>query len=897
MKILDLHILNGPNYWSVRKHKLIIVKLDIEELEEFPTNRLDGFYEALQKKMPTLYNHYCSEGHPGGFFERVKKGTWIGHVFEHIALELQSLAGMECGFGRTRQAGSSKGIYNVALEFQEERAGIYAVEAAFKFTEALVNNASYNIKEDVEKLKSIYAEYCPGPSTTTILNAAKARGIPYIRLDEGSLFQLGYGINQKRINSTITENTSNIAVDLAGDKYMTKKLLKNASVPVSEGVLINQEGFLEKAILDVGYPLVIKPLNSNHGKGVTINVKTWGETLKAFKRAKVFSEQVIVEKYYPGEDYRLLVINYKLAAAAHRVPARVKGDGILTVKSLIEKANRNPMRGESHEKILTKIKIDDHTLEVLSVQGFALDSVPPTGKIVFVKQTANLSTGGTSEDVTEFVHPEIVKIAERTALTIGLDICGIDMVLADISQPMENNGVIVEVNAAPGFRMHAHPSKGKSRPVGEHVVNMLFPQHNGRIPITAITGTNGKTTTTRLLAHIAKKAGFNVGYTTTEGIHIGDTTIEEGDCTGPVSARKILCNRTVNFAILECARGGMLRAGLAFDTCDVGIVTNVAEDHIGLKDIETVEEMAKVKSVVAESVKPDGYAVLNADNDLAYRMKDNVKCNVALFSTDPLNERIKQHTKNGGLSAIYENNAIVLTRGYKKLLIEIAENIPLSFHGKALFMVENIMTATLAAHIHGISASHIAEGLRTFDTSAETNPGRLNTFTFENFTLMIDYAHNYHGIKALGSLIEQWEANHKIGIISVAGDRRDIDIINVGKAAAGIFNKIIIRIDEDKRGRADTEISGLLLKGIREVNPHMEVDIIPEELKAIQHAILNIPNGSLIVNLSEKVHDCILFAQKLQKEEPMLIGNSPQELTLNNIENRKLQHQYESTVD
>lgn len=898
MKILDLHILNGPNYWSVRKHNLIVIKLDLEELEQLPTNKIPGFYERLQKTIPTLFNHYCSENRAGGFFERVKNGTWMGHVLEHIALEIQSLAGISCGFGRTRQAGQQTGVYNVVFEYKEKRAGIFAAESAFKVTEALINNTPYNLKQDIETIKSFVAEYAPGPSTTSILNAAKERGIPFISIDEGSMFQLGYGKYQKRINTTITENTNSIAVDIASDKFLTKKILKNASVPVAEGLVIEQEIQMDKAIMEIGFPLVIKPLNSNHGKGVSTNLKTTPEALKAFRNAQLFSEQVIVERYYTGEDYRLLMIDYKLCAAAHRMPASVKGDGFSSIRTLVEKTNKSPLRGEKHEKVLTRIKIDDHTLEFLKRQNLTLDSVLPENQRVYLKQTANLSTGGTSEDVTEIVHPEIIAIAERTARSIGLDICGIDMVLKDISYPIKNNGVVIEVNAAPGFRMHTHPTHGKPRAVGEKVIDMLFPKKdNGRIPIVAITGTNGKTTTSRLIAHIVKSAGFNAGYTTTEGIYIGNQLIEEGDCTGPISAAKILCDKTVDFAVLECARGGILRSGLAFDMCDVGIVTNVAEDHLGLKDIETIEEMARVKSTVAESVNPDGYAVLNADNDFTYKMKDKVKSKVALFSTYPESERIKKHCEDGGLAAIYENGNIVLVKGNKKLLIDSVENIPLSFQGKALFMIENILAATLAAYATKIPVNNISLALRSFTSTAETNPGRLNFFTFNNFTLMIDYAHNYHGLIALGQLIKQWDCSYKTGIVSVAGDRRDVDIINVGKAAAQIFDEIIIRIDEDKRGRSDNEITALLLQGINKENPDLHVEVIPHEIEAIQYAIRNSPTGSLVVHLSEKIHNCIAFANHLKQEE---ITNA-EEFVLEEVavfsEIQKEKHTYKSTVD
>ncbi|HEX3006326.1 MAG TPA: cyanophycin synthetase [Bacteroidales bacterium] len=898
MKILDLHILNGPNYWSVRRHQLIVIKLDLEELEILPTDKIPEFYDRLKANLPSLYNHFCSEGEPGGFFERVKIGTWMGHVMEHIALEIQTLAGMDCGFGRTRQAGQQTGIYNVVFEYKAEEAGVFAAEAAFRITEAIVYNKMIDIQEYIEKLKGLAAAHCLGPSTRSIVNAATQRNIPHMRLDNNSLVQLGYGIYQRRINATITDSTSNIAVDIAGDKFLTKQILKRASVPVPEGTVISEMIQLEEALTDVGYPIVIKPLDSNHGKEVTTNINTLNEAYSAFLKAKEYSENILVEKYYGGDDYRILVINYKLSAVSRRVPAKVTGDGTSSVRALVEDTNNNPLRGIGHEKYLTKIKIDDQTVEALRRQDLTLDSVPAAGKTVFVKQTANLSTGGTSEDVTDIVHPDVVEVAERVARSIGLDICGIDLVMKDVCVPLKDSGVVIEVNAAPGFRMHTHPVNGKSRPVGDHVIEMLFPnKSNGRIPVTAITGTNGKTTTTRLLAHIAKTAGYHTGFTTTEGIYIGNKLTEEGDCTGPISGSKVLSDKSVEFAVLECARGGMLRQGLAFDYCDVGIVTNVAEDHLGLKDIETIEDMARVKSIVPESVKPDGYSILNADNDYTYHMMNKLQCRIALFSTNASSERIRQHCLNDGLAGVLENGNIVLVRGKKKLFIETVENIPLSFKGKATFMIENILAATLAAHVQSISVMNISQALRSFIPSAENSPGRLNIFDFSHFKLMIDYAHNCHGIKALGTLIKKNETPFNVGIIAVAGDRRDIDIINVGMAAADIFDKIIIRMDEDKRGRTDNEISNLLIEGIRKVKPYMPVEIIPDELQAIQHAVENAPEDSIIVHLSDNIKNCIAFAKKLQKEESPSYGKISEQKEMNaRLKQRSYQH-YESTID
>lgn len=868
MKILETNVINGPNYWSINHKKLIAATLDIEEYEELPSNKIPGFYDRMINMLPSLYSHYCSEGKQGGFLERVKDGTWMGHIVEHIALELQNLAGMECGFGRTRQMGT-EGIYQLVFSYVEKNAGIYALKAAVRIAEAIAKNLSCDLENDLLTLKKIFYKDQLGPSTSTIVKAALAQNIPYIRLDNESLVQLGYGANQCRIDATITEKTSCIGVDLASNKEKTKELLRKANIPVPDGLLISEENELFNAVAELGYPLVIKPFDGNHGKGVTINVNNDEEALVAYFRAKSNSKNVVIERFINGNDYRILVINYKFSAAALRTPAMVTGDGLHTVFELIKIANEDPNRGEGHEKILTRIFFDETTNEILKMQGHTLSTVPIKGENVFLKQTANLSTGGTSIDVTESVHPDIIRLAERAAKIIGLDICGIDIISEDISKPLKHTkSMIVEVNAAPGFRMHTHPFKGKGRDVGKDVIEMLFPEkNNGRIPIIAITGTNGKTTTTRLLSYIAKNDGFTVGYTTTEGIYIDGELIEEGDCTGPQSAQVVLKDKNVNFAVLECARGGMLREGLAFDQCKVGIVTNVAEDHIGLKGIDSLEKMAKVKSIVPESVAHDGYAILNADNEYTYQMKSNVSSKVALFSLHHDNQRVLGHISEGGLAAVFDMGAILIIDGKERLFVESVENIPMTFGGKALFMVENILAAVLGAYINKIPMKTIISSLQTFVLTSENNPGRLNLFNFKDFRLFVDYAHNFHGLTALGAFIKQEKATQKIGIIAAAGDRRNVDIVNVGKASADIFDKIIIRVDEDTCGRKDYEIIDLIKEGIFISDKNKEVEVIPDELDALRYVLQNAVSGALIVHLSENVKKCIAFLKEFQQRE------------------------------
>jgi cyanophycin synthetase len=695
------------------------------------------------------------------------------------------------------------------------------------------------------------------------------RHIPYIRLDKGSLVQLGYGSLQRRVFATVTDGTSNIAVDIATDKHKTKELLQAANVPVPHGHIVSGIEELAEVIARTGFPLVIKPNDGSQGRGVTLNINNAEEAIAAYERARRHSEEIVIERYYSGADYRLLVINYRLVAAAKRTPAMVTGDGISSVRELIRKTNLDPLRGEDHEKILTRIRIDQHTEDFLRCQEMTLDSIPAKGKKVYLKQTANLSTGGTSEDVTDLIHAEIRSMAERVARVIGLDICGIDFISGDISVPLkQGKGVVLEVNAAPGFRMHTHPYSGKPRQAGEAVAEMLFPgTNNGRIPIIAITGTNGKTTTTRLIAHIASTAGYKVGYTTTEGIYINGEMVEEGDCTGPVSAERVLRDTTVDFAVLECARGGMLRSGLAFDECDVGIVTNVAEDHLGLKGINTLEEMASVKSIIPESVSRNGVVVLNENNEFTYNMKNRVNCRVALFSANPVSSRIAEHCKNGGLAATYQHGRITVCQGSRVILRENVENIPSAFGGRAIFMIENILAAILAACAKNIRIHHILKALHSFMPSFENNPGRMNLIRFRNFDFMLDYAHNFHGITALGSFIRQFDSDNKVGIISAAGDRRDVDIFNIGKASAEVFDKIIIRIDEDTRGRKESEIIDLLYAGITHSDRNFPVEVIMNEQDAIYQSVTHAVPGSLIVLFSDNVKKSFDLIRELKKKE------------------------------
>jgi cyanophycin synthetase len=870
MKILETRVLRGPNYWSVRRSKLIQMRLDLEEMEQLPTNKIPGFLERLRNLLPSMYSHRCSIGEPGGFFERVEEGTWMGHVIEHIALELQTLAGMNTGFGRTRGTGN-EGEYHVVFSYMEEDAGVFAGEAAVRIADALSKGSDYNLEADIQTLREIREDTRLGPSTGGIVEEAAKRGIPYIRLNKQSLVQLGYGVHQKRIRATIASTTSTIAVDIAGDKEETKNLLGAAEIPVPEGTIIQSEEELKDAIEDIGYPLVLKPIDGNHGKGATTNITNWDQAVRALDAAQKFSRNVICERFITGFDFRVLVINHKFVCAALRTPASVVGDGEHTIDWLINEVNKDPRRGFGHELVLTKMTIDNFTHKMLADVGYTLETIPAKGELVLLKPTANLSTGGTSTDVTDEVHSANIFMCERISKIIGLDICGIDIMAPDLKEPItENGGAVLEVNAAPGFRMHLEPTVGLPRNVSEPVINMLFPKaSSGRIPIIAVTGTNGKTTTTRLIAHICKSVGYKVGFTTSDGIYIQNNLMMSGDCTGPVSAQFVLKDPTVDFAVLECARGGILKAGLAFQHCDIAIVTNVSADHIGIGGIDSIEQMAKVKAVVPETVSPNGYAILNADDDLVYNMRKGLDCNVALFSMDENNPRIKEHCEDGGYASVFENGYVSILKGTWKIRVHKVADIPITYSGKAVHNILNTLPAVLAIYLYSIiTIDDIKQALRTFIPSDVQTPGRLNLFQFKKFQLLLDFAHNPAGLHLLGEFIKKMDAKPKVGIITGTGDRRDEDIRELGRISSSYFDEIIVRQDGSLRGRTANEIINLLIEGINDTkSKDIPVSVMKSEKEALAHAYSNARPGSLVILLADKVETSLDLIKKLKEEE------------------------------
>ncbi len=875
MKIISKQVLRGPNIWSNYRKKLIQVRLDLEEMEEFPTDKIPGFRERIEVLLPGLIEHECSERTRGGFFVRIERGTWLGHVIEHIALEIQTLAGMATGYGRTRGTGI-KGVYNMVFAYQVEEAGLYAADAAFRIAEALIKGEYYDVDADIRELRRLKNRYGLGPSTASIVKEAARRDIPWTRADNSSTIQLGYGKNQMNFRATIGCKTSALAVDTAGDKDLTKKLLDKAMIPVPAGGVCTNDADLKSIIERTGYPIVIKPLNGNQGKGASIRITSWTDARAALQRALEYGKYALVEKFVSGYDFRILVINNKFIAAAKRVPAHVVGDGISNVQKLIEIVNSDIKRGEGHQNVLTQIKVDQDTLHLLEQRGLTLESIPEQGDIVFLKSTANLSTGGTAIDVTDEVHPSNIFMAERLSKIINLDICGIDIMAPTLAEPLaETGGVVLEVNAAPGFRMHLEPSEGKPRNVAAAVVEMLYPPGKpSRIPIVAITGTNGKTTTTRLMAQLAKNNGCNVGYTTTDGIYIGDHLLKTGDTTGPVSAATVLADPTIDFAVLETARGGLLRSGLSFDECDIAILTNVKEDHLGLKDINTLEDLANVKAVVVRSVRKDGWAILNADDAQCVRIGGELDCNVAYFSLDENNEIVKKQMALQKPVAIYENGFITIIDAEGSHRIAHVETIPLTYGGKCNFMIANAMSVALAGYLHGFCTGRIIETLQTFEPGFEQTPGRLNTFKFEKFEVLVDYAHNPHGYLAIEDFVRNIDAKRKIGIITGIGDRRDEDIKECAVISQRMFDHVIIRFDNDLRGSSSERIKNLLVDGLTTTDKKVSYEIIEDELQAVQHALSIATEGDYIVVLSEAYKNVIELIQTEQDRQTPLISIS-----------------------
>lgn len=835
MHVLERSVYRGPHLYSARP--MIRVRLDLGPLEACPTNRLPGFADALVERLPGLKEHGCSYGEPGGFLKRMVDGTWLGHVIEHVAIELQARAGAAVTRGKTRSVKRCPGVYDILFCYGDERSGLAAARAAVALVAALLPEALQAV-EGLDRLAptldvpasdsaAIIAELAKmvtanglGPSTAAIVAEARRRHIPTMRLDSASLIQFGTGSRQKRIRASVTGATSLIAAELAAHKHAAKELLQGAGLPVPRGVVVRTIEEATAAVARLRWPVVVKPLDGNQGRGVSIGIADDTALRDAFERASAISRRVIVEQLLPGTDHRLLVVAGELVAVAERVPAHVKGTGRHCISELIEMVNTDPRRGLGHEAVLTRIRTDDALHAFLQQSGRALVDVPLEGETVWLRGTANLSTGGTAIDRTDVVHPDNVAIALQAAATIGLDVAGIDMMSPDISRSIaETGGGIVEVNAAPGLRMHIAPSEGAPRDVAGPILASLFPPGSrSRIPIFAITGTNGKTTTVRMVAKILAEAGRRVGFTTTSGVFIDGRKQVKSDASGPQSARMVLRNPLVDAAVFETARGGILREGLGFDACDVGAVLNVTADHLGIKDVHSVEDLARVKSIVVESVKRSGHSVLNADDPLTVRMARHARGKIVWFSgsADAVERApIKDHVAEGGTAVVCGSNSILLYRDGERFPVIPASEIPSTLGGAAAFNTLNALAATAITAAYGIPLPTIAAGLAAFQPSFEDSPGRLNIVEAHGIRILVDYAHNPAALSALSELLEKLrtDGGRILGMIGLPGDRRDSDLRDVGAQAAGMFDVIMFREGPDNRGRAPGVINALMTEG------------------------------------------------------------------------------------
>jgi len=868
VKIIEMRAIRGPNYYS--KHPVIFMQLDIEQLEAKSTDRVPDFKDNLAMMIPSLKEHRCSPGVVGGFYERLVSGTWAGHVVEHVALELQCLAGYEVGFGKTFDTNKT-GIYNLVYRYLDYKSGLRAGEMAVDLVEKLFMGITTDVKPLVEELKLIGASGLLGPSTQAIVDEAKKRGITHFRLNEDNYVQLGQGAHQRRIQATLMDNTSALGVEIADDKEMSKKLLSSMGIPVPEGRSV---GHLEEALKvaeEIGFPVVVKPLIGNHGRGITINVINAEELHIAYKCACEIYETCLVEKYLEGFDYRILVIDGKFVAAAHREPAYVFGNGKDTIRQLIDAVNDDPNRGFGHEKNLTRITIDCMTERLLASKQMSLESVLTEGEKCYVKSTANLSSGGTALDVTENVHPLNQLMAERISQIIGLNVIGIDIIAESLEKPLtRNTSGIVEVNAAPGFRMHLNPTKGTHRNIASNIVNMLFPPGSKHsVPIVAVTGTNGKTTTTRLIAHILGLSGRIVGMTSTDAVIIDNIPILKGDYSGPEGARKVMMDATIDMAVLEVARGGILRRGLGYDESDVGVFLNVSSDHLGEGGIDTLEELTRLKSTVIEAVKPSGYAVFNADDPLVLSCIDKTPGHPILFSRDPKHPALKTNYDKGNLNVTIQDGKVIIQRkGWLSTVASVIE-IPITFEGKAWFNIENVMAAVAATAALGLNETKIRAGLVSFSPSIGQSPGRMNIIDVGDFKVVVDYGHNIGAIKATSDFIKALMPGRKIRMASGVGNRRTEDILAFGSALANDYDHIVL-CDADPRGRTLGETARIVKEGLLESGFTADmITVVDYEKEATRLSLDMAQKGDLVVLQADDITQVIqdVFAYKKEMED------------------------------
>lgn len=855
--------LRGPNIWA--NFPVLEAWVDLAELRDTSSEMIDGFNERLKGWLPSMIEHRCSVGTRGGFFERLRRGTYLAHILEHVTLELQTLAGNEVGFGRAREL-DEEGVYRVAIEYRDEHVARAALEVGRRLCLAAVYNQPFDVTAEVEQLRELVHDKCLGPSTQAIVTAATERGIPVTRMNSGSLVQLGYGAKQRRIFTAETDRTSAIAESIAQDKELTRCLLDAAGIAVPQGQAVSCAAEAWEVAQDLGLPVVVKPQFGNHGRGVATNLLTQLEVERAYALAREEEATVMVERFIAGDDYRLLVVGDRMVAAAKRVPAQVVGDGRSTIRQLVAQVNCDPLRSDGHATAMSFIKIDPAAEDVLAQQGFQPDSIPSAKQVVLVRRNANLSSGGSAIDVTAQVHPDVAARAVEAARVVGLDIAGIDLITRDITHSMESQGAaFVEVNAGPGLRMHLQPSSGESQPVGQAIVDSLFPQGDtGRIPIVAVTGVNGKTTTTRLIAHVLCLSGNRVGMTSTDGVYLAGRRIDTGDCSGPQSARRILSNPNIDAAVFETARGGILREGLAFDKCDVAVVTNIGEgDHLGVSNINTLEQLAKVKRTIVDVVDKQGSAVLNADDPLVAEMASKCPGSVVFFSHSADNPLVVERRLQGGRVVFVRDSALILAHGPSEFSLMTLDKVPLTHGGRIPFQIENVMAAAAATWALGIPAQAIRAGLESFSSSMESLPGRFNILEWNGATMIVDYGHNPSALKKVLDAMVQYDCKRRIAVYSTAGDRRDEDMIRQGHMLGNFFDRVILYEGAYVRGRQPGDITQLFREGMAVgARVRSRVSFVTWT-EAVQCAMAELQTGDLLLIQADCVDESMDFFRNL----------------------------------
>ncbi|HKS08375.1 MAG TPA: cyanophycin synthetase [Pyrinomonadaceae bacterium] len=850
----SIRTLAGPNVYSHRP--VLLMRLDLEELDGKETREFKGFNDRLLACLPGLNEHQCSLGRPGGFVQRLEEGTYFGHVVEHVAIELAALANVGANHGKTRHSGEPR-VYNVAIEYKAEQASRYLLAVAVRLVTAVLNSEAFPVGKEIWEAKQIAVQTELGPSTRAIVEAAERRNIPWRREGEESLVQLGYGKHRHYIQAAMTDRTSATAVELVQDKDYTKALLSRAGIPVPEGRVVRSATEAIAAMHELGAPVVVKPLTGRQGNGVSIGLETADEMQQAYQDASLFSPTVLVEKLLTGRNYRLLVVDYKLVAASERTPCTVVGDGKHTIKELIDAENRNPLRGEGHEKPLTQIRVDHSVFQHLKRVGLTPKSIPHNKEEVTLSERVNLSAGATARDVTDEVHPSIKSMCERAARLVGLDVCGVDLITENISEPVKHGGIL-ELNAGPGLRMHCFPSEGQPRDVGGAIVEMIYPKgDNGRIPIISVTGTNGKTTVTRMISHVLESLGQTVGMTTTDGIYIGGERIVEGDTTGPGSAQAVLSDPSVDVAVLETARGGIVRRGLGYDWSNVGVITNIGEDHLGQDGIKTIEDVVYIKSLVAERVCEGGTLVLNADNEQVVgigrqRSVTKRKKRIFYFSLNSDNPVVREHLDQGGTAFLLRDGWLwETTKSENYRIIDVA-SVPATMNGSAEFQVANLLAAIAACRAHNVPRYAISKSLKKF-TSYTNNPGRVNLYKLNGGHVMVDYGHNPNAFEAICRMASKWENRRVTGVIGVPGDRDDSLIVHAGRIAARGFHRLIIREDHDLRGRKAGVVAQLLCDAALDEAPETDCKVMLDEHEALHHAVKTMQHGEVVVVFYEKL--------------------------------------------